>query len=157
MKLSEAMRRGAKLRAQAEKGWMDVSPEGDHRSCALIGAAEAAGMLKCDDSGWGVGENGEVSGIMTDSRGGSVGLKTSIKVPDDWRVVCERMELPPCKCDAHLEMRAVQEIVMDLNDIHRWSREGIAEWVEVVENKMEAEKTEPVVEVKAGEPVKVTE
>lgn len=156
MKLSEAMRRGAKLRAQAERGWMDVGPEGDHRSCALIGAAEAAGMLKCDDSGWGMGENGVASGIVTDTRGGGVSLKTSIKVPDDWKLVCERMELSPCKCESHPGQAAVQEIVMVLNDFHRWSREAIAEWVEVVENKMEAEKPTPAVEVKTGEPVKST-
>lgn len=55
---------------------------------------------------------------------------------------------PPCKCEPlegymhHVSCKydgTLMLAIIHLNDEHAWSREAIAEWVEVIENKLEAE------------------
>jgi hypothetical protein len=109
MKLSEAIRLGAMLRAQ---GFGRLYTPDTGRTCALGAAADAIGALVV-----GVGEYGfDV-------------VKT--KVPIEWFWATKTNVFCPvhrcsyaCRADG---------IVMHLNDSHEWTRERIADWVATIE------------------------
>lgn len=139
MNLSEAIREGSKKSAQA----FGTTEDEIGRTCAL-GAA-----IKCD--------GGHIY---------SIGEKWG-----DLHLVIA----PPCGC-LHLPAQHVQldgaypdasfaVSIAHLNDVHRWTREAIAEWVEVVEKDLQkmrhkiAPPMEPIkgeVKVEPVEPVRVT-
>lgn len=108
MKLSEAIRRGAKRRPQAFGIFFGFAGNGSHGgSCALAAACEGhwgmSSTYLLSDGGW-----------------------------DLCRIVQGPKQLP-------IRMRLL-ELIMILNDRLRWSREAIAEWVEMIEQKDEEER-----------------
>ena len=143
LKLSDAIRKGSKLRAASESGWNDVSPTGQVRSCAIMAAAEAAGLFEC------VGDNfvpcqGVKQVPPTSCRGIEKVNKKSraVLMPDEWFRVTRTLELPPCACPKFGVEGVVLEIIWHLHDLHGWSREAAAEWIEVLEVKAEAQAPE---------------
>lgn len=113
MKLSEAIREGAKLSGQAF-GYMTRGGN----ACALGAASE-----------WDMFCNGF----------------RYMRITELFPILLSVVE-KPCKCEyVGADNWGVQyhgdqfgPIITHLNDHHLWSREAIAEWVEVVENKLEA-------------------
>jgi hypothetical protein len=137
MKLSDAIRGGAKRRPASESGWADVGPDGEVRTCALLAAAEEAGIFMVENGQMVMGPNGRPSGAKVDPReGGEPAL--SAKMPEDWNPVTMALELPPCACSQHGFLAEVIVIIWHLHDIHRWSREAVAEWIGTIEEKIEA-------------------
>lgn len=64
-----------------------------------------------------------------------------------------RVVILPCGCQLSYKQITTLVAIVHLNNVHRWTREAIAEWVGTVEKEMEAEAekvaqvaTEPVVE-----------
>jgi len=117
MKLSEKIRSGAKLAPQFFGGLGD----GSNGTCAIGAALHAVGeLLACQ---------------------GPMRQKSCYDVfPVLWvRAGC------PCDCEnpkrihSGREVNTMGEAIAHLNDNHRWSREAIAEWVETIENKLDAE------------------
>lgn len=113
MKMSEAIRVGAKLGIQ-HFGWMF----GDDGSSCAMGAAFRG-----------------VHGNKSVAEACLVGPRSSW-FPADWYYILDSgQELCPlCK----QKEPGVSWVVTHLNDDHKLSREAIAEWVEVIENKLEA-------------------
>lgn len=128
MKLSEAIREGCKLRKKNVGTFFGEDEGPDGGSCALGAAMEAVGYTF-----------GDFIRRMDFAKVGFIDI-------DRIREVC-----PECKEDASM----YHVISEHLNDLHSWSREAIAEWVEVIENKLEREaagsSTAPA-EAAAGEP-----
>ena len=114
MKLSEAIRAGAKLVPQAFGTYYH-----NGGTCALGAACDA---------------------IEIEAR--------DVDIADHFPVVDYRMEVCPFGCQEHrfsdsdfaLPFRRAFLVIMHLNDFHKMSREGIAEWVETIEKKLEAAK-----------------
>lgn len=138
MKLSDAIRNGAKRHPASESGWTDIGPDGEIRTCALMAAAEEAGIVLCKDGGVEMGPNGRQIGYSDDMRGGGEPL-VWVKAPDAWETVMVAVEMPPCPCAVYGLKEMVAVIIWHLHDIHRWSREAVSEWVGTVENKIEAQ------------------
>lgn len=142
-KLSDAIRVGAKMRPPSERGWNDVGPDGNYRSCAIMAAAEAAGLFTIVGSVAMKGPNYRPPALNNqqparDDR--PVGL--AARLSDEWSLVLSRMAPAPCRCaktEALWESSQVLLIVWHLHDIHKWSREAVAEWIGVIENEIEAE------------------
>lgn len=118
MKLSEAIRAGAKMRPQSF-GRMFGFTEGDaYGSCALGGAFESlCGVPHFDEH--------KMTGFLTQR----------------FPILDARAEIPthpgvPC---------SLRLGIMMLNDNSKWSREAIAEWVETVENSLEKAAQKPEV------------
>jgi hypothetical protein len=116
MKLSEAMRRGAKMRPQAFQ--FVFIADGPGATCALGAAAEGMGIL----------------GACISSQATSVLRPLGEKVGS---MLYDTRQQSPCGCIPIGWM--LHNIIAHLNDVHRWSREAIAEWVEVIEGKFEVE------------------
>ena len=136
MKLSIAMRRGSKLREASERGWNDIGPNGELRSCALMAAAEAAGLFMVEDGAFVMGPYGVPSKDSTNYRSGGV-AEVTVQAPPHWETLLERMELPPCLCAEHGGEAQVIILIWHLHDMHRWSREAVAEWIEMLEGNLE--------------------
>lgn len=115
MKLSEAIRRGAKMRPQAFQYFF--AADGPGHTCALGAAAEGFGVLgKCITEEFGqLRPIGEIVGA----------------------IFYDATNEAPCGCIPLGWMLHNQ--IAHLNDVHKWTREAIAEWVEVIESKLEAE------------------
>lgn len=139
MKLSEAMRVGAKMRAASERGWNDDGPNGEIRTCALIAAAEGAGIFTFIDNCAVPGPNYmPPRGPDQYVRGEGIRMNQKAAVPDEWNLILNSQEVPPCECKTLHVASPVILLVWHLHDVHGWSREAVAEWIEVIENKMEA-------------------
>src|SRR5688572_4034977 len=109
MKLSEAIRVGAKMKPQ---GFGGTNIGG--RSCALGAALDAIGVDTKD--GW-------------------------FPVYDAWPIAGAWVEYPG-KCSYYARRRTlVGSACWLLNDVDKWTREQIADWVEALEN---ADIAEPV-------------
>lgn len=124
MKLSEAIRDGAKLGPQGfGVGYFHPG------TCALGAARElVTGIKHKNNAGachW-AAESFPWTG------------KTIVKCP---------------ACDTQSDICGI--VALCLNDKHKWSREAIAEWVEVQENKLEVEEAAKALEPKTSETVKV--
>lgn len=125
MRFSEAMMRGAKLRPQAFGVLFDRETGG---SCALGAAAEAIGILDT------TGTNRYVLGA---------------KAPVEWKaVVLTKAPCPACDED----FLDVQEVVIHLNNDHRWSRELIALWVAGIERSLDEAQPADAAERQWGRP-----
>jgi predicted nucleic-acid-binding protein len=59
-------------------------------------------------------------------------------MPDEWAAVNLSRELPPCPCSKFYVLENVILLIWHLHDMHGWSREAVAEWVETIEKKIEA-------------------
>lgn len=126
MKLSEAMRAGAKIRPQAFGGlykmafrWLRF----EKRSCAL-GAAYEGGdcQFKVEPATHAfLGRDGKLIAAGE--------TRNFVQIPDEWTAVLTFLaECPQC------EMRgSVQDVIPHLNDNHKWRRTEIARWIERVE------------------------
>ena len=111
MRLSEAMRLGAKVCPQA----FGFTEDRDGGRCAL----GAAFHTEFGNADW-------VTKV--------VGGRLSSTQNERWPVLAVMAE-PPCPCRSTIQ---VEWAVAHLNNDHKWSREAIAEWVEVVEGQLEA-------------------
>ena len=115
MKLSKAIRTGAKLRGQARGTFFDERESGEILTDALGAAFEAAGII-------------DVSSLDT------------YMPPDNLAELLEPFDVSgmevPCPvavCGHHAyshRRKAVHSVVIHLTDYHCWSREGIAAWLE---------------------------
>lgn len=139
MRLSTAIRVGAKMRAASERSWTDFGPDGQIRSCALVAAAEAAGLFtilgNCMIPGpnWLKPYGGNP---MARDPGQETGLTS--RMPDKWTLVTSAIEIPPCSCRTAGVADEVVILIWHLHDIHNWSREAVAEWIETIETEVEA-------------------
>jgi hypothetical protein len=109
MKLSEAIRAGAKIRPQCHGGLFQIDG-GEIKSCALGAALEGAGLYTPSEE--------EILASTTllnkwSELGGGDYLCPSPRHPS------EDTE------EFHLEI-----LIEHLNDVHRWTRERIADWLE---------------------------
>lgn len=115
MRLSEAIRAGCALGQQA---FWPFDSDAGYGLCALAGAAVAAGLHGCQ---W-----------------------SSRKFKDAFPVLTVDVSLPTSAVvmDGHLDApvsTSLFDTIWWINDSCHWSREAIAEWVETIENKLEAE------------------
>jgi hypothetical protein len=141
MNLSTAIRVGAKMRAACESGWTDIGPDGQARTCALVAAAEGAGLFTINGSVIQRGPNWRppVEGFE-DARGYEVPQQAGLSsgLPDEWRLVTNAEEVPPCPCGKYGITGSGMHLIWHLHDVHQWSREAVAEWIETVEKKIAA-------------------
>lgn len=133
MKLSEAIRAGAKIRPQAYGSFHTTRSFGNFlralagmkpkaASCALGAAYEAGGL----------GSRITTSPIAHRTFRGSVEAGETVEVmlhPDEWNAVFY-LSLDCPQCDTH---DALNKLIPHLNDTHRWTREEIALFVERLE------------------------
>lgn len=137
MKLSEAIRAGAKIRPQGYGAlystalrWFGLLGT-EKRSCAL-GAAFEAGECEVRE---GVSRGG--GGF----RGGGTPAGMPIRVqhwPDEWDyVMYSVVECPQCE-----KSEQVTRLIPHLNDDHKWTREEIALFVERLEKSLVTKKGE---------------
>lgn len=138
MKLSEAIKVGSQKRAPAEEGWNDIGPDGEMRSCPIFSAAEAYGLLVVEENKVSRGPNwidpkDTSPGI---DRGGSPSSTISA-LPDEWYAVLTAQEIPPCSCQECSIPGDIIILAVHLYDVHQWSREAIADWIEGVEMRID--------------------
>lgn len=112
MKLSEAIRAGAKIRPQ---GFGELYGSRG-TTCALGAAMDGSGMY----------------GRINVYKHFPVCTTEAFAMPCD----CASPGVVPHEA---VRVKILAEGVAHLNDKHRWSREAIAEWVETVEKKLETE------------------
>lgn len=114
MKLSEAIRAGAKMKPQAFGTLFNLRGE----TCAIGAALDAVG------------------GMYVSMYGSFPILQKPIT------------ECPLCNdakpADSDVPCKNFGQVVAHINDVHKLSREAIAEWVEVIEKKMETTAEVPV-------------
>lgn len=133
MKLSEAIRAGAKIRPQAygslyKTVWRWFRQE--KQSCAL-GAAFEAGNCPT------ITRTVPKGTVSSPFRGDGVAVKEDTEVgfirhPDEWDEVYYHQTVCP-QCE---KSDTVVVLIPHLNDDHRWTREEIALWVERKENTL---------------------
>jgi hypothetical protein len=109
MRLSTAIREGSKVRPQNCGGGY-FSKNGEVRSCALGAAYEA------------LGNSPTLSSRVNDA------LYATFSAEFEHVVAC-----PQLHCDSGLML--LRTMIVHLNDIHFWSRERIADWVQSIEDK----------------------
>lgn len=109
MSLAEAIRLGALLKPQAFHGPVDLVSK-ETVTCALAAAAEAIGLARFN------------------------------RRADLWLTWFGSMEWQRSHCPACRSYNdiAVTSLVIHLNDDHRWTRERIADWVDVQERTVRA-------------------
>src|SRR5262245_38820101 len=110
MKLSEAMRLGTMLRPQTVVNLLT-----EQGSCALGAAGEAAGLFR-------VGDEWKEFGYTS--------------LSETWPILYTRSPGCPVCRQSHGD-RTLGETITSLNDIHEWTREMIADWVETIERRHE--------------------
>lgn len=115
MKLSDAIRLGAMMSPQGEGGWMDGATR-----CALAAASDAVGIPAYLEAGWG---------------GRKLGVDYQT-LKQYFPVLFEMCFSPVPKCRPYKV--ELLEIIWTLNDVEKWTREQIADWVETVEMGFEA-------------------
>lgn len=139
MNLSEAIRIGSKMRPASEYGWNDLGPDGEIRTCALTAAAEAYGIWTIKDNvisrgpKWTEPENLR----PYPHERGPIEADMMSKTPDEWVAIENTDEIPPCSCGNLRIAGPVTVIIWHLQDVHRWSREAVAEWVEQAELRLD--------------------
>lgn len=140
MNLSDAIRTGAKMRPASELGWVDTGPDGEARTCALMAAAEGAGLMFYADRRFHARSPlVRIPSGTVDRRTGLVALedKKTLPLPSEWSRVINHVLLPPCACAPLGGADSVETIIWHLHDLHRWSREAVAEWIGTIEDKLE--------------------
>lgn len=107
MKLSEAIRLGAMLKPQAHGHLWE-----DGKSCAFGAACDALGIALCDGD-W----------VMFALARRFPALDAAVQCPACgwWRRLRTRHEYD------------LEDVIIHLNDDHRWKRERIADWIEGLE------------------------
>lgn len=131
MRLSEAIREGSRRTTKCV-GISDYGPDGDHpiRTCAIGAALLSIGKLNT--------------------------YTTTFQALGFFPLLRKKMkdgEAPDAyKGSPNGDVATLANVIIWLNDAEGWTREAIAEWVETIENKIEAEVPAEVV----GEPVKVS-
>lgn len=128
MRLSEAIRLGAMLRPVQEFHVLFDPATGG--SCALGAAAEAIGML--DTSRYGRYLKGK-------------------KAPKHWRWLKAPRACPQCRN----KYRDTQDVIIHLNNGHKWTRERIADWIETLEQAQSVDAVDPVVAEREGTSTRV--
>ena len=138
MKLSDAIRAGSKMHPASKTGWIEKAADGTVRTCALIAAVEGAGIVSYDGQGWRLGPDGRLCDVKIDPRTGVLIDTPSInlEMPEAWKPITDRHELPPCECKIAGVSSEVGVIIWHLHDIHMWSREAVAEWIGTIEEKV---------------------
>lgn len=141
MKLSAAIRAGSKMHGPAEKGWSDIGPDGEVRTCPLVAAAEAYGTIVIDGTKFlhGPKWNGLVTAPPIKRGAADDECETFDSAPDEWVAILMFMSAPPCTCgksEAKPQLHA-SETVRHLYDAHKWPREEIADWVEKAEEQLD--------------------
>lgn len=124
MKLSEAIRIGAAMAPQHFGNFINK----DGATCALGAALQA------------IGRSGHVYSELWHPNGSFT--KTLNETDKALCPVCHKKRL---------EDNNWHSVISHLNDTHRWSREAIADWVESIENKMDA--VQPVACGAPSEPI----
>ena len=126
---SEAMRLGATMHEQAFGSVIETRPFGfPLRTCAWGAAIKAAGLVPMPPS---------CNGIST-GRGSEIGATASVAIPDHWVEVITRSQY--CQeCGKHFQIAA---LISHLNDVHRLTRNEIADVVERVEREVYAERAD---------------
>lgn len=110
LRLSEAIRLGSTMKPQ---GFFGFHPNGGTQSCALGAAGDAIGIT----------------------------LVTIAPLPKEWCDLNRIHPLPPCPVDGCSGVRITfLGTIAHLNDDHRWTRERIADWVELHEPLPQPEK-----------------
>ena len=108
MTLSEAIRAGAQMRPR--QAFYQLYDSASEGTCALGAAAEAIGILDKENSSY------------------------TGKAPVEWKPVAKsRQRCPECRVRDDL-----QGCIRHLNNVHRWSREHIADWVHRKELKVKS-------------------
>lgn len=119
MKLSQAIKEGAKLRPQGFGDLFTTSDSGDDvLSCALGGALEATGMLTPDT----FFSNIDAKFCYLDLVAQFEGL--------DYFVNKQWYQRPKYSCPDCNTANEIDDIVIHLNDDEKWTREQIAAFVE---------------------------
>lgn len=142
MRLSEAIRLGAMLRPQAY-GELHTNPGSGHKAstCALGAALEATGhtykKVKVFPAGSRDRQGNDVSGES--------GVQLRGDWPENWK---ETFRTMVCNPETGVQMM-LHRVITDLNDVHRWTREKIADWVQTQEDARSAISREPLQEVGA--------
>lgn len=138
MKLSEAIRAGAKIRPQAfgsleqteivteRVGWFKQRLRREKRTCALGAAFEAQSCGSHTETHYGEPEKSFRGGRQI-TKGQQV---TVIENPTEWNEVFQALTICP-QCGQEDDGKRT---ITHLNDHHKWTREEIAQWVERVEN-----------------------
>lgn len=134
MRLSEAIRVGARMRAASERGWNDAGPDGQIRTCALVAAAEGAGLFTIVGNCVIPGPNW-LEPLKGDAIARDEAEKPCLKsrMPDNWHLITSSIEAPPCPCGKFGVKDLVMVLIWHLHDVHAWSREAVAEWIETLE------------------------
>lgn len=118
MKLSEAIRLGAMLRPQTSGALFYRLRDGSGiGSCALGAAAEALGA--------------EAAIGITSERNADAFLDRQFRAFMRTKLTCPCADPNLCWAAGHQQELGV--VIVTLNDMHKWSRERIADWVETVE------------------------
>jgi hypothetical protein len=116
MKLSEAIRAGAKMRPQGD-GFFFTEGDDGIASCAIGAACEAVGL-----------EAAYANGSRYD-----FAWKT-------FPILLSEVDYPKGFSYGGRSSDEMTAVIYTLNDSLKWSREAIAEWVETIENKLEGDK-----------------
>lgn len=135
-RLSDAIREGSQMRAASESGWTDLGPDGKIRTCALVAACEAAGIFMMENGCLVMGPMGTPGNYEDEDQrvGGKPTL--SAQIPKEWMVIVDALEYPPCCCSHEGGKATVIMIIWHLHDVHRWKREEVADWIELLEAKI---------------------
>lgn len=145
MKLSEAIREGSKKHPAAEYGWNDFGPDGEIRTCALLAAAEVYGLFIIENNvisrgpKWTpieYGPNYPFDRSYAYERGPEKPDMTC-RTPDEWYAIETTDEIPPCSCGNLRIPGEVFIIIWHLQDVHGWTREAVADWVEQAELRLD--------------------
>lgn len=133
MMLSDAIRVGSKMHGPSESGWNDIGPDGEVRTCPLTAASEAYGQIVFNGTKIERGPKWiPPTPHRPEDRGGKPS-ETFTNYPDEWVAILMWPEQPPCACEVLGTSADVHLLVQHLYDVHRWSREQIADWVEQAE------------------------
>ncbi len=125
MRLSEAIRLGAMMKPQ---GFGEPLSLNGHATCGFGAAVDAIGMPTRDVLEGEYVTNGRAGGFA------KRGCKALI-IPAEWNPFLEEFHLcPSCSAVSGNGMtRNGLQAITHLNDFHRWTRERIANWVELQE------------------------
>lgn len=131
MKLSEAIRLGAMLHEQCA-GMMELrNSDGDVIATCALGSARAAGFpIKENRRGYAVEHSADES------------ILCPLRNPDG----------APCRVWDAATIRGLYLVIAHLNDVHEWTREQIADWVETVERDGETREAPPSMAISAASP-----
>lgn len=136
MKLSDAIRIGSKLRPPSQAGWSDLDQDGQPRSCPLLAAAEAYGLVTVQDGKFVPGPKWLEPAQDPQPRNGVASCALS-RFPDEWAAILWFTAASPCDCGPKNPPADVGHVATHLYDVHKWPREEVATWIEQMELKLD--------------------